>query len=53
MVLDFGSGRFQGDKRWLKIELGICRGRQDPDKREHLRRKETDRETRRAMARRD
>jgi SsrA-binding protein len=38
-------------KRWAKVELGICRGKQDPDKRESLRRKDADRETRRAMAR--
>lgn len=38
-------------KRWAKVELGICRGKQDPDKRESLKRKDADRETRRAMAR--
>ena len=38
-------------KRWIKVELGICRGKQDPDKRAALRRKEADREARRSMAR--
>lgn len=38
-------------KRWAKIELGLCRGKQDADKRESLRRKDADKETRRAMAR--
>lgn len=37
--------------RWAKVELGICRGKQDADKRETLRRKEADREARRAMER--
>lgn len=34
----------------VKIELGLCRGRQDPDKREQLRRQDADREARRVMA---
>lgn len=38
-------------KRWAKIELGLCKGKQDDDKRETLKRKEADREARRAMAR--
>jgi SsrA-binding protein len=37
--------------RWAKVELGVCKGKQDPDKRESLRRKDADRETRRAMSR--
>ena len=39
-------------KRWAKVELGLCRGRLDRDKREVLRRKTADEEARRAMARR-
>lgn len=35
----------------IKIELGLCRGKQDPDKREALRRKMSDDEARRAMSR--
>jgi len=38
-------------KRWAKVEIGVCRGKQDVDKRETLRRKDADKETRRAMAR--
>ena len=38
-------------KRWIKVELGLCRGRQDPDKREHLRQKTAEQEARRAIAR--
>jgi SsrA-binding protein len=40
-------------KRWAKVELGLCRGRLDRDKREVLRRKTADEEARRAMARRE
>jgi SsrA-binding protein len=36
-------------KRWAKVELGLCKGKHDEDKRETLRRKDADRETRRAM----
>ncbi len=39
-------------KRWAKVEIGLCRGKQDTDKRETLKRKDADKETRRAMARR-
>lgn len=39
-------------KRWAKVELGLCKGKQDEDKRQSLRRKEADREARRAVARR-
>lgn len=39
-------------KRWAKVEIGLCRGKQDTDKRETLKRKDADRETRRAIARR-
>lgn len=35
----------------IKVELGLCRGKQDPDKRETLRRKISDDEARRAMSR--
>jgi len=38
-------------KRWAKVELGLCKGKQDEDKRHTLRRKEADREARRAIAR--
>lgn len=38
-------------KRWAKVEIGICRGKQDEDKRETLKRKDADLEARRAMAR--
>ena len=38
-------------KRWAKVEIGLCRGKQDMDKRESLKRKVADRETRRAIAR--
>ena len=37
--------------RWVKIELGICKGKQDADKRETLKRKTADLEARRAMRR--
>jgi SsrA-binding protein len=37
--------------RRVKIEIGLCRGRQDPDKREELRRQEAERDARRAIAR--
>ena len=37
--------------RWAKIELGICKGKQDEDKRETLKRKTADQEARRAMRR--
>lgn len=33
----------------VKIEIGLCRGKQDPDKRETLRRREADREASRSM----
>lgn len=33
----------------LKIEIGLCRGRQDPDKRDQLRKKTADRESAREM----
>ncbi len=36
----------------VKIELGLCRGKQMDDKRETLRRREADREARRAIAER-
>jgi SsrA-binding protein len=36
----------------VKLELGICRGKRAPDKRETLRRRTADREAERAMARR-
>lgn len=35
----------------VKLELGICRGKRAPDKRETLRRRTADREAERAMAR--
>jgi len=35
----------------VKVELALCQGRQQGDKREALRRKEADRETRQAIAR--
>lgn len=38
-------------KRWAKVELGLCKGKQDGDKRETLRRKDADREARRAVSR--
>ena len=38
-------------RRWIKVELGLCRGRGRGDKREVLRQRDADRETRRAMAR--
>jgi SsrA-binding protein len=38
-------------KRWIKVELGLCRGKQDPDKRETLKRKAAEEEARRSMAR--
>lgn len=38
-------------KRWAKVEIGICKGKQDADKRETLKQKDADRESRRAMAR--
>ena len=34
----------------VKIELGLCRGRQDPDKREMLRRRDAELDARRAIA---
>ncbi len=37
--------------RWAKVELGICKGKQDADKRETLKRKTADLEARRAMRR--
>jgi SsrA-binding protein len=39
------------NKRWAKVELGLCKGKQDGDKRDTLRKKDADRETRRAMSR--
>lgn len=36
---------------WVKIELGVCRGKSRGDKRETLRRKTVDRETSREIAR--
>lgn len=36
---------------WVKVELGLCRGKQQADKRDVLRRKTADREAARAMAR--
>ena len=39
-------------KRWAKVEIGICKGKQDDDKRESLRQKDSDREARRAIHRR-
>lgn len=38
-------------KRWAKVEIGLCRGKQDEDKRESLKRKDADKEARRAMGR--
>ena len=38
-------------KRWAKVELGLCKGKQDDDKRETMRRKDADMEARRAIAR--
>jgi len=38
-------------KRWAKVELGLCKGKQDDDKRESLRRKDSDKEARRAISR--
>lgn len=38
-------------KRWAKVEIGLCKGKQDEDKRHALRRKDADKEARRAMAR--
>ncbi|MEI8351502.1 MAG: SsrA-binding protein SmpB [bacterium] len=38
-------------KRWAKVELGLCKGKQDDDKRDSLRRKDADREARRAVSR--
>jgi SsrA-binding protein len=38
-------------KRWAKVELGLCRGRREADKREAVRRRLADQEARRAMAR--
>ncbi len=37
--------------RWAKVELGVCKGKQDADKRETLRRKTADLEAQRAMRR--
>jgi SsrA-binding protein len=37
-------------KGWVKVELGLCRGKSHGDKRETLRRKMTDRETARDIA---
>ncbi len=38
-------------KRWAKVELGLCKGKQDDDKRDSLRHKDADREARRAVSR--
>lgn len=38
-------------RRWAKVELGVCKGKQDFDKRETIRRKEADREAQRAIER--
>lgn len=38
-------------KRWAKVEIGLCKGKQDEDKRHALRRKDADKEARRAIAR--
>lgn len=35
----------------IKMEIGLCRGRQDPDKRNRLKEREADLEARRAIAR--
>ena len=37
--------------RWAKVELGICKGKQDADKRETLKRKTAEQEAQRAMRR--
>jgi len=37
--------------RWAKVEIGICKGKQDVDKRETLRRRDADKEARNAIAR--
>ncbi|MEI6218178.1 MAG: SsrA-binding protein SmpB [bacterium] len=42
--------RLYPKRRWIKIELGLCKGRKMGDKREVLRRKEADRETARAIS---
>lgn len=38
-------------KRWAKVEIGLCKGKQDEDKRDSLKRRDADRETRRAVSR--
>ena len=38
-------------KRWAKVELGLCKGKQHDDKRDTLRRKDAEREARRAVSR--
>lgn len=47
--------RLYPKRRWIKVELGLCKGRKMGDKREVLRRRTADRETARAIsaARRD
>ena len=37
-------------RRWIKVELGLCKGRKMGDKREVLRRKTADRDTARAIS---
>lgn len=37
-------------KRWAKVEIGLCKGKQDEDKRDSMRRKDADKEARRAIA---
>ena len=39
------------NKRWAKVEIGLCKGKQDEDKRDTVRRKDADKEARRAIAR--
>lgn len=37
---------------WAKVELGLCRGKRAPDRREDIKKKEAEREVERAMRRR-
>lgn len=41
---------YTNDRGLIKVEIGLCRGRQAPDKRERLRRETDARETARAIA---
>jgi SsrA-binding protein len=42
--------RLYPKRRWIKVELGLCKGRKLGDKREVLRRRTADRETARAIS---